>query len=91
MHHNHHHHYNHRVSTGILEGAVHCTVYSVHPDFVAGVYLIYFLIGNLSYIPCSEPSRTVLLLDVMYTSDPTTGVNQITPLDRSIINYKSPP
>ena len=29
-----------------------------------------FLIGNLSYTPSSEPSRTVLLLNVMYTTDP---------------------
>ena len=34
------------------------------------VYLIYFLIGNLSCTPCSEPSNTVLLLDVMHTTDP---------------------
>ena len=44
------------------------------PACVAGaystVYLIYFLIGNLSYSPCSEPSRIVLLLDVMFTTDP---------------------
>ena len=32
-----------------------------------GVYLIKFLIGNLSYSPCSEPSRTVLFPDVTYT------------------------
>ena len=30
-------------------------------------YLIKFLIGNLSYSPCSEPSHTVLFPDVMYT------------------------
>ena len=40
------------------------------PTCVAGVYLAYFLIGNHSYIPCSEPSRTVILLDVIYTTDP---------------------
>ena len=34
------------------------------------VYLIYYLIGNLSYTSSSEPSLTVLLLDVMYTTDP---------------------
>ena len=35
---------------------------------VGGLYLIKFLFGNLSYNPCSEPSRTVLLdLDVMFT------------------------
>ena len=33
-------------------------------------YLIYFLIGKLSYSLSSEPGRTVLLLDVMYTTDP---------------------
>ena len=32
-----------------------------------GVYLIKFLIGNLSYSPCSEPSHTVLFPDVTYT------------------------
>ena len=31
------------------------------------IYLIKFLIRNLSYSPSSEPSRTVLLLDIMYT------------------------
>ena len=30
-------------------------------------YLIKFSIRNLSYSPCSEPSRTVLLPDVIYT------------------------
>ena len=44
----------------------------------------YFLIGKLSYTPCSEPSHTVLLLHVMYTTIPTTGVNQFTPLGHSI-------
>ena len=48
-------------------GALPCTY---TPACVAVIYLIYFLIGNLSYTPCSEPSRTVLLLDVMYTTDP---------------------
>ena len=37
-------------------------------------YLIYFLIRKLSYIyvcsPSSKPSRIVLLLDVMYATDP---------------------
>ena len=33
-------------------------------------YLIKFLIGNLSYSPCSKPSRTVLLLNVMFTMYP---------------------
>ena len=50
------------------------------PACVADDYLIYFLIGNLSYSPCSEPSSTVLLLDVMYTMDPlfpTTQLNEI--------------
>ena len=32
-----------------------------------GVYLIKFLIGNLSYSPCSEPGRTVLFPDVTST------------------------
>ena len=50
-------------------------VYST-PACVAGVYLLSFFIGNLSYTPGSEPSRTVLLLDVMYCTQriPTTGV-----------------
>ena len=64
----------------ILEGPipVHCTVYS--PACVSGLYLIKFLIGNLSYSPCSEPSRTVLLLDVMYTQcTPATRLNTIHP------------
>ena len=47
--------------------ALPCTL---PPVWLHGVYLIYFLIGNLSYIPCSEPSRSVRLLDVMYTTDP---------------------
>ena len=51
----------HRVS--ILEGP--SAVYT--PACVAGVYLIKFLIRNLSCTPCSKPSRTVRLLDVMYT------------------------
>ena len=32
-----------------------------------GVYLIKFLIGNLSHSACSEPSRTVLFPDVTFT------------------------
>ena len=32
-----------------------------------GVYLISFLIGKISYSPCSEPSRTVLFPDLTYT------------------------
>ena len=54
----------HREST--LRVAHQCTV---PPVWLVpkGVYLIIFLIGNLSYIPCSEPSRTVLFLDQMYT------------------------
>ena len=51
-----------------------------------GVYLIYFLIGNLSYSPGSEPSHTVLFLDVMYSTDPHQRQKSIifTPLGRSI-------
>ena len=33
------------------------------------MYLRYFLIGKLSYSPSSEPSRTVLFFEVMYTTD----------------------
>ena len=51
----------HRVS--ILEGP--SAVYT--PACVAGVYLIKFLIRNLSYSPCSKPSRAVLFPDVMVT------------------------
>ena len=51
------------------------------------VYLIKFLIGNLSYSPCSEPSRTVLLLDVMYTmyARPPLVLIQFSPLGHSIL------
>ena len=45
-------------------------------------YLIYFLIGKLSYSPRSEPSRTVLFFDVMYTTDPH---------HRSTVNHIHPP
>ena len=37
------------------------------PACAGGLYLIKFFFGNLSYTPCTDPSRTVLLLDVMYT------------------------
>ena len=49
-------------------GALPCTL---PPVWLVSrtVYLIYFLIGNLSYTTCSEPSRTDLLLDVMYIMD----------------------
>ena len=40
---------------------------SVQSRLCGWSYLIKFSIRNLSYSPCSEPSRTVLLLDVMYT------------------------
>ena len=43
---------------------------SVHSRLDGWSYLIYFLIGKLSYIPSSEPSRTVHFPDVMYTTDP---------------------
>ena len=49
--------------------ALDCTVPPVWLVLM-GVYLIYFLIGNLSYSPSSEPSRIVLFLDVMYSTDP---------------------
>ena len=39
-----------------------------HPCTVPpGTISVKFIIGNLSYSPCSEPSCTVRLLDVMYT------------------------
>ena len=44
--------------------------FPVHSRLCGWSYLIYFLIGKLSYSPSSEPSHTVLLLDVMYTTDP---------------------
>ena len=51
-----------RKYTTVRRGALACTVppmwLELHDKF---------LIGNLSYIPSSEPSRTGLLLDVMYT------------------------
>ena len=50
----------------LLRGALDCTVSPVWL-VPTGVYLITFLIGNLSYSPCNEPSRTVLILDQMYT------------------------
>ena len=40
---------------------------SVHSRLCGRSYLIKFLIRNLSYSPCSEPSRTVLFSDVMFT------------------------
>ena len=44
------------------------------------IYLIKFSIRNLSYSPCSEPSRTVLLPDVMYIMyTPATRLNTIHP------------
>ena len=71
---------NHRVSTVyVLEGNS-----PVHSRLCR--WTIPDLIGNLSYIHCSEPSRTVLLLNVRYTTDPTTRVNHIDPpVGRSII------
>ena len=47
-------------------------------------YPIKFSIRNLSYSSCSEPSRTVLLPDVMYTRPPPVLI-QFTPLGRSIL------
>ena len=41
------------------------------PAYVAGVYLIKFLLRNLSYSPCSEPSRTQCI--------PATRLNAIHP------------
>ena len=52
-------------------------------------YLVKFLIRNLSYSPCSEPSRTVLLLNVMYIVHnvrPPPVSTQFTPLGRPIYN-----
>ena len=46
----------------ILEGPS-----TVHSRLCGWSHLVKFLIRNLSYSPWSEPSRTVLLLDVMYT------------------------
>ena len=46
----------------LRRGALACTVPPVWLELPDK-----FLIGNLSYIPSSEPSRTGLLLDVMYT------------------------
>ena len=55
-----------------------------------GVYLIKFLIGNLSNSPCNEPSLTVLFLDVtytMYTASPPPFLTQVTPLYHSILLF----
>ena len=49
--------------------ALDCTVPPVWLVPTGG-HLIYFLIWNLSYSPSSEPSRTALFLDVMYSTDP---------------------
>ena len=46
--------------------ALACTVYTVQSRLCGWSYLIKFSIGNLSYSPCSEPSHTVLLPDVLY-------------------------
>ena len=55
-----------------------------------GVYLITFLIGNLSYSPCSEPSRAVLFLDLMYTQcTPASRLNTFHPPGPLHINYFS--
>ena len=59
---------NHRVST-YTRGALGCTVPPVWLE------LPEFVIGNLSYTPCREPSRTVLMLDVMYTMNAATRLN----------------
>ena len=53
----------HRVSK--LEGPS-----AVHFRLCSWSYLVNFLIRNLSYSPCSEPSRAVLLLDVIHNSPP---------------------
>ena len=66
-------------------GALGCTMYS--PACEAGVYLpvpASFSIRNLSYSPSSKPSRTGLLLKVMYTKDPH-QIMQIDSLCRSIL------
>ena len=55
-----------------------------------GVYLIKFLIRNLSYSPCSEPSRTVLFPNVTYTLHnvrPPPVLTRVTPLYRSILLF----
>ena len=67
---------NHREST--TRGALPCTLYS--PACVAGVYLIKFLIRNLSYTPCIETSHKVLLLN----GSPPPALIKFTPLDHSI-------
>ena len=56
---------NHRVH---IEGPSSVHVYT--PTCVAGVYLIYFVIGNQYYTPCSAPSRIVHVLDVMDGNPP---------------------
>ena len=52
-------------------------------------YLIKFSIGNLSYSPCSEPSHTVLLPDVLYKmyARHAPVLIQFTPLGRFILLF----
>ena len=56
----------HRISI-LRRRALPCTL--VQSRLCGWSYLIYFLIRKLSYSPSSEPSRTVLFFEVMYTTD----------------------
>ena len=58
----------------------------VHSRLCGWSYLVNFPIRNLSYTPCNEPSRTVLLLDV-HNVRPPPVLTQFTPLGRSILVF----
>ena len=69
--------------------ALACTVYTVQSRLCGWSYLIKFSIGNLSYSPCSEPSHTVLLPDVLYKmyARHAPVLIQFTPLGRFILLF----
>ena len=48
-------------------GALGCTLPHV---WLVCTYLVFDRESLILYTPCSEPSRTVLLFDVMYATDP---------------------
>ena len=69
---------------GYTRGALGCTV---HSRLCGWSYLVKFLIRNFSYSFCSEPSPTVLLLDVcnVHNVRPPPVLAQFSPLGRSIL------
>ena len=70
--------------------ALACTVQS---RLCGWSYLIKFSIGNLSYSPCSEPSHTVLLPDVLYKmyARHAPVLIQFTPLGASYYYFSNAP